>query len=77
MGTVGCLRATQPKNVHRQIEVISDISTSCLQIPLVGIYLFFSFLQFAVQQQAGGAESAAIAEWMVGVTEQYFYDNGE
>ncbi|XP_050688046.1 pre-rRNA-processing protein TSR2 homolog [Eriocheir sinensis] len=32
-------------------------------------------LQFAVQQQAGGAESAAIAEWMVGVTEQYFYDN--
>lgn len=34
-------------------------------------------LQFAVQQQAGGTESAAIAEWMVGVTEQYFYENGE
>ncbi|XP_045112086.1 pre-rRNA-processing protein TSR2 homolog isoform X2 [Portunus trituberculatus] len=32
-------------------------------------------LQFAVQQQAGGPQSAAIAEWMVGVTEQYFYDN--
>ncbi|KAG0720758.1 Pre-rRNA-processing protein TSR2 [Chionoecetes opilio] len=32
-------------------------------------------LQFAVQERAGGAESGAIAEWMVGVTEQYFYDN--
>ncbi|KAK8403554.1 hypothetical protein O3P69_000541 [Scylla paramamosain] len=32
-------------------------------------------LQFAVQQQAGGPQSSAIAEWMVGVTEQYFYDN--
>ncbi|XP_045591838.1 pre-rRNA-processing protein TSR2 homolog [Procambarus clarkii] len=32
-------------------------------------------LQFAVQQEAGGKESAAIAEWMVGIIEQYFYDN--
>ncbi|CAL4083948.1 unnamed protein product, partial [Meganyctiphanes norvegica] len=33
-------------------------------------------LQFAVQQQAGGPQSKEIAQWMVGVTEQYFYDNG-
>merc|ERR1711874_181840 len=31
--------------------------------------------QFAVQQQAGGPQSKEIAQWMVGVTEQYFYDN--
>ncbi|KAG7172665.1 pre-rRNA-processing protein TSR2 homolog [Homarus americanus] len=34
-------------------------------------------LQFAVQQQAGGKESAAIAEWMVGIVEQYFYENDD
>merc|ERR1712029_83405 len=32
-------------------------------------------LQFAVQQQAGGPQSKEIAQWMIGVTEQYFYDN--
>lgn len=32
-------------------------------------------LQFAVHQQAGGKESAAIADWMVGIIEQYFHEN--
>ncbi|XP_053643592.1 pre-rRNA-processing protein TSR2 homolog [Cherax quadricarinatus] len=32
-------------------------------------------LQFAVQQQAGGKQSAEIAEWMIGIIEQYFCEN--
>ncbi|XP_066989029.1 pre-rRNA-processing protein TSR2 homolog [Macrobrachium rosenbergii] len=32
-------------------------------------------LQFAVQQQTGGPQSKEIADWMVGVVEQFFYEN--
>ncbi|KAK7063282.1 rRNA accumulation-related protein [Halocaridina rubra] len=34
-------------------------------------------LQFAVQQETGGPESKTIADWMVGVVEQFFYENDD
>ncbi|KAK3883588.1 hypothetical protein Pcinc_012091 [Petrolisthes cinctipes] len=46
-------------------------------IAIKAIFNNWPALQFAVGQQAGGKESAAIAEWMVGVVEQYFKDNDD
>jgi len=34
-------------------------------------------LQLAVQHQTGGPESKAIADWMVTVTEDFFYENDD
>ncbi|XP_076055320.1 pre-rRNA-processing protein TSR2 homolog [Oratosquilla oratoria] len=34
-------------------------------------------IQFAVQHRTGGPQSKEIAEWLIDVTENYFYDNEE